>query len=84
MARDCMITTKDNPYNPFDDFDKWYRYDTDKGYNTCSYLARIVRTSDQLSEEENIEETERAIDQMIKNDFLDIYVKVRAPENSII
>lgn len=74
---ECALTTVDNPYDPFDQFDLWYRFDSDKGYNSCSYLDRIARTSDQLSEEENNQEIERAIDEIIKYDFLNIYKKVK-------
>ena len=49
----CALTTVDNPYDPFKQFDAWRRYDEGKGYNSCSYLARIARTSDQLSDAEN-------------------------------
>ena len=76
MAK-CMLTTFDNPYDPFDEFDSWYMYDMDKGYCSCSYLDRIARTSDQLSEEENDVEIERAIDEIIKYDFMNIYKKVK-------
>ena len=72
----CMLTTFDNPYNPFEQFTSWFLFDVEKGYNTCSYLARIARTSDQLSEEENELEIERAIDEIIKYDFRNIYKKV--------
>jgi len=75
MAK-CMLTTFDNPYDPFEQFDSWYMFDRDKGYNTCSYLARIARTSDQLSDKENELEIERAIDEIIKYDFRNIYKKV--------
>ena len=78
----CMLTTKDNPYNPFDNFDSWYRFDMDKGYSSCSYLDRIARTSDQLTEEENAEEIERAIDEIIKYDFQNIYRKVKQNMNT--
>ena len=77
----CMLTTKDNPYNPFDNFDSWYRFDMDKGYSSCSYLDRIARTSDQLTEEENALEIERAIDEIIKYDFQNIYRKVKQDTN---
>ena len=76
MAK-CMITTVDNPYDPFDQFDSWWMFDMDKGYGTCSYLDRIARTSDQLSEEENDQEVEHAIDEIMKYDFQNLYRKVK-------
>lgn len=63
--KECMLSTNDNPYNPFDDYDSWFQFDMDKGYCSCSYLARIARTSDQLSDEENDREIERAIDEIV-------------------
>lgn len=75
MAK-CALTTIDNPYNPFEQFDLWYMYDMDKGYSTCSYLDRIAQTSNQLSDEENEKEIERAIDEIIRYDFQNIYKKV--------
>ena len=75
MAK-VSLTTFDNPFDPFNQFDDWLRFDQDKGYNTCDYLGRIARTSDQLSDEENDEEIERAIDEIIKYDFMNIYKKV--------
>ena len=72
-----MLSTIDNPFDPFDDFDSWFHFDCDKNYNSCSYLDRIARTSDQLSDEENDAEIERAIDEIIKYDFMNIYVKVK-------
>lgn len=75
MSKKVMLTTFDNPFNPFTQFKSWLNYDLDKGYGTCNYLARIARTSDQLSDEENNLETERAIDEIIKYDFLNIYKK---------
>lgn len=71
-----MLTTFDNPFDPFEQFDSWLTFDVDKGYDSCSYLDRIARTSDQLTEEENDEEIERAIDEIIKYDFRNIYRKV--------
>lgn len=71
-----MLTTVDNPFNPFNQFDDWMRFDMDKGYNSCSYLARIANTSDALTDEENNAEVERAIDEIISLDFQDLYRKV--------
>jgi hypothetical protein len=71
------LTTVDNPFDPFTQFSQWFAFDTDKGYNSCSYLDRVARTSDQLSETENSEEIERAIDEIIKYDFRNIYKKIK-------
>lgn len=79
---ECALTTVDNPFDPFDQFDSWFQFDCDKGYNSCAYLARIAKTSDQMSEEENDAEIERAIDEIIKYDFMNLYKKVKRPESS--
>lgn len=77
------ITTIDNPYDPFTDFSNWLMYDeVIKGYNTCAYLGRVCNTAESLSDDENDEEVERAIDEIIKNDPFNIYIKVFNPEYS--
>lgn len=77
MNQECMLTTFDNPFDPFDQFTSWFLFDVEKGYNSCSRLARIAKLSDELSEKEANEEIERAIDEIIKYDFMNIYKKVR-------
>ena len=77
MNSQVTLTTIDNPFNPFTQFSSWFLYDVEKGYNSCAYLARIARTSDQLSDEENDLEIERAVDEIIKYDFKNIYKKLR-------
>ena len=76
MNGSCALTTFDNPYDPFEQFSEWFLFDVEKGYNTCAYLDRIAHTSDQLSEEENDREIERAIDEIIDYDYAGIYLKV--------
>lgn len=77
-----MLTTVDNPHNPFDDYRAWLVYDIEFGHGSCELLGRIARTSDKLSDEENSLEIERAIDDIIKYDFLNIYKKVTLKESS--
>lgn len=77
MNGPCALTTFDNPFDPFEQFSDWFRFDVDKGYNSCAYLARIAKTSEQFSDEENNCEIERAIDEIIKYDFMNVYKKVR-------
>ena len=77
MATETMLTTFDNPFDPFEQFNEWFLYDVEKGYNTCSYLARIVNDSNEMSEKESNEATEKAIDEIIESDFMNIYKKVQ-------
>ena len=76
MTGNAMLTTIDNPYNPFDQFTDWFMFDIEKGYNTCGYLARIANVTDDMSDQEISDEINRAIDEIIKYDFRDIYQKV--------
>ena len=76
MEKEVMLTTFDNPFNPFDEFTSWFLFDVEKGYNTCAKLARIAKLSDENTDQENDAETERAMDEIIKYDFLNIYKKV--------
>ena len=77
METEFRLTTFDNPFDPIDQFDSWFQYDIEKGYNTCERLARFANTSDQLTEKENNEEIERAIDEIVAIDFLNVYKKVK-------
>lgn len=83
--RVARLTTADNPYDPFDRFDQWFLYDVEKGYNSCSLLARFAYTSDSLSSQENAQEVERAIDEIIAHDLRGIFVKsvkeIEVPES---
>ena len=74
---ECTLTTFDNPYDPFTDFKQWFLFDTEKGYGTSSYLARMVNIPDDASEAEERAEIERAIDRIIELDFMNIYKKVK-------
>ena len=85
-SNDIMLSTKDNPFNPFNDFDSWFIFDIEKGYYTCNYLARIAKLEDDMTQKETFEEIERAINEIIALNPLDIYIKVRkndiiTPEN---
>lgn len=73
---DFRLTTFDNPFDPFDDFTSWFMFDIEKGYNTCGYLDRIANVTDNMSQKEVNEEIERAIDEIILYNPLNIYKKV--------
>ena len=72
----CMLTTIDNPFNPFTQFDDWNKFDEQHGYYTNGYLARIAHTSDELSDADYTAEIERAIDEICEYNVLGIYRKV--------
>lgn len=82
MSNKVMITTFDNPFDPFEDFMSWFMFDIEKGYNTCSLLARIEDTADDMTQKEIDEEIERAIDTIIEYDFMNIYKKVKQTESN--
>lgn len=74
--KETTITTIDNPFNPFDEFTSWFMFDIEKGYYSCSKLARLANITEDMSEKEELEEIERAVDRLIEIDPLDIYKKV--------
>ena len=76
MLREASITTIDNPFNPFDDFTSWLMFDCEKGYYTSSKIARLTELTEDMTEKEENEEVERAIDRLIEIDPLDIYIKL--------
>ena len=71
-----MLTTVDNPFSPFTQFDEWYAFDEAAGYRTTSFLARIVVTSDELSEADQNVAIDNAIDEIVKENVLGLYRKV--------
>lgn len=74
--KSVMLTTIDNPYDPFTQFNQWNAFDKGKDYNTCSYLARIAKTSDELSDVDQDQAIEKAIDEIVDLNVLGIYKKI--------
>lgn len=73
--KEFTITTIDNPFNPFTQFDEWKQFDEEKGYFTLEYLARIAKTSMDLSDAQNDYEIDQAIEEIIRLNVLGIYKK---------
>ena len=71
-----MLTTIDNIYDPFTQFTLWLLRDQELGYNTYGYLARIAKLTDDMTQKEEDEEIERAIDEIIELNPLGVYIKV--------
>ena len=73
---ESMLSTVDNPHDPFEEFDAWYAWDERHGYHTTSFLARIISTSPDLSEPDQNLAIEQAIDEIVKENVNGMYVKV--------
>jgi hypothetical protein len=73
---DHMLTTVDNPFDPFTDWDAWYAFDVAHGYDTPGFLARIINTSDGLSEADQAQALEDAIDEIVRENVRGVYKKV--------
>lgn len=74
---DVMLSTIDNPYDPFTQFEEWYGFDRCQGYGTCELLARFAHTSQAVPDSFDDAEIERAIDEIVRLDPLDRYYKAR-------
>lgn len=71
-----FVTTLDNPYDYFTQFDDWYAFDTQMGYNTCGYVDRIAKTSNDLSDYDRMKAINDAVDEIVKFNLLGIYKRV--------
>lgn len=72
----AMVTTMDNPFDPFTQFDDWFAFDLERGYNTCSYLARIAITSNELSDVDKALAINTAVDEICRLNLRGNYKKV--------
>jgi len=70
-----MLTTIDNPHDPFTSYDEWYEFDRSAGYHTPSFLARIAVVSDELSDELQTKAIEEAIDEIVDQNVSGLYRK---------
>lgn len=76
MAKQFMLTTIDNPFNPFEDYKSWLSFDKDHHYDSAEKVMRIAKITDDMTMFEENAEIERAIDRIIQLDFLNVYQKV--------
>jgi hypothetical protein len=71
-----MLTTVDNPFNPFTEFEEWLDYDTRMGYNTASFLDRIAKVSNELSQPDQAIAIGNAIDEIVQENVSGMWRKV--------
>lgn len=73
---ESMLSTVDNPYDPFTQFEEWQAYDMTLGHNCPGFLARIVVSSDDLSEADQRLAIEVAINEIVTENVTGLYKKV--------
>lgn len=76
----CMLTTFDNPFDPFTQWDEWYAWDLNAGYHTPGLLARISKSSDELAEADQHLAIQQAIDEIVRENVSGMHKKVRPGE----
>lgn len=74
---ECMLTTIDNPFNPFEQPDQWRSFDVDHGYFTSEYLSRIAKLDIEMTTKEYYDEVERACEEILKLNPVKMYKIVR-------
>jgi hypothetical protein len=79
-AVEYMLTTVDNPFNPWTEWDEWYSFDTRHGYHTAGLLARIVITSDELSDADQVLAIQLAIEEIVRENVSGMHKKVSRDE----
>lgn len=68
MEKDSMLTTFDNPFNPFTEFDRWWKEDLLLGHNCCGLLANESNVSDIASDEVNDKAIIEAMERIVKRE----------------
>lgn len=72
-----MLTTFDNPFDPFTQWDEWLVWDMGAGYNSCGLLDRIARNSNELSEADQFAIIQGAIDEIVTENVSGAHKKVK-------
>ena len=76
---EVMLTTVDNPWNPFTNYDEWYAFDNAKGYDTPSLLARLANVSLDLSDLDFQIAVRQAMDEIVQLNVSGMHTLVSRP-----
>lgn len=71
-----MLTTVDNPFDPWTQWDEWFAYDMNAGYNTPGLLARVARSSSDLSDADQHHAIQSAIEEIVRENLSGVHRKV--------
>ena len=61
-----LLTTVDNPFDPFDQPDEWLSFDLVSGYRTNQLLARFAVLSTDWSDSDYENEINRAMEEIVQ------------------
>lgn len=75
---ETLLTTTDNPYNPFTEFDQWAACDEQLGHYTLALLGRVCITSDELSELDQSRAIDHAMDEIVAENVSGMHVLISA------
>lgn len=73
---DYMITTIDNPWNPFTHYHEWLDHDTQHGYHTDQWIAILSKSSSDLPMEEQEELVDFGCQRLLEVDPYGLHVKL--------
>lgn len=82
-VNEYMLTTVDNPFDPFIQFDEWYSWDRNAGYHTPSLLDRIINSSDELSDADQAQAIQLAIDEIVQENVSGMHRKVSRTSSTV-
>lgn len=75
-SKDILLTTKDNKFNPFTEYDDWKAFDTDilnHPYNTEAYYARVL----------GMRSPNSFTDEMISQELVQVFEEIIQMNNEI-
>lgn len=80
----CMLTTVDNEFNPFTQFDEWLQYDLAHGYNSCQLVGYFSLASTNADEDDYTTDMSDAIDRILELNPIGLYMKVYDHEADVL
>ena len=80
MEHFAMVTTYDNPFNPWIDYEGWRVWDISHGYNTESMIAHFANYSETMGVNDSLIEFNRASDELIDTFGNKIWKKIYSPK----
>lgn len=81
--KETWVTTIDNPFDPFEESEKWQQFDEEKGYFTNNLIARIANADDEMTDDAYNFMVEQAVDEIVRFNTLGIYKKAIKGENNV-